>query len=49
MISFGPFAVLWVDRWTGSHGLDLEVTVGRRIYSLAFGFGRGIRAMRGWA
>ena len=39
----GPFAVIWLDPWTGRRGFDFEVTVGRRIYAFEVGFGRGVR------
>lgn len=45
----GPLVVLWLDLWTNRYGLDFELTIRRRIYSLEFGFGHGIRTRRGYA
>jgi len=46
-VTLGRFTFLWLDLWDNRYGLDFEVEGKRWRYSLALGFGQGIKMLRG--
>lgn len=45
-VTVGRFSFLWLDLWDNRYGLDFEWAGGRWSYSLAFGFGQGVKLRR---